>query len=594
MKLADLTQKGIEQFAGAKIYARGHDYYLSGNVSELSYDPDSESISAEVAGTYGDYDVEIEQVDGDMRASCNCPYEGYPCKHMVAVLLSFINHRRVYAQQAVEAKSQKAAIEERIRKLSKDELVAMVMACARKYPDFHRELMVRFEPNQKQTLDTLLKQVSRAFPSIESKSYSTDRIAKELKRILQSVESGEERIRLEVHWAVADSILGELNEYGMDDDALESVLLSALEVLKDILSEKEALAARRREIIDNLMRYYNWGNFGMADAVYDTVMDLCSEKQDFQVVIEKLESRSRSSSYIRGLLASLYHLTGDEEAELAVLERELENGMDYWSLAEYWLRKGDREKAMKIVEEGIEKGKGRKQELYDFLQNDYERRGDYEGLVKLLERKAQRDDLSHGSLRNDPIYQSLKDYYESRSDYHSRLKLLGLCLKRDEIDLSLYKEAEEMLEKKDWVAFEKDLISRLQKQQKDREPIWMAGSGQALKTLAEIYAYREDLKQLFEAVKGEHELLVKYEDSLLPLHPSHYLEEYRARAERLIAGRGRGNYQQAVGYLKRVRTIYRDIQKSSEEWDRYIQGIRENNKNLRALQEELRKEHLIA
>ena len=49
MILVDLTQKGIQQFAGAKIYARGRDYYLSGNISEPSCDPDTKSISAKVA-----------------------------------------------------------------------------------------------------------------------------------------------------------------------------------------------------------------------------------------------------------------------------------------------------------------------------------------------------------------------------------------------------------------------------------------------------------------------------------------------------------------------------------------------------------------
>ena len=472
MKLADLTQKAIEQFAGATIYARGYDYYLSENVSQLIYDPDTESISAEVAGSTGDYDVAIEQVDGHIQASCNCPYDGYPCKHIVAVLLSFINHRLEYCPDVKKAKSRHAAMEEQIRKLSEEELVGMVMACARKYPDFQRELMVRFEPDHKRKLDTLLKQVSRAFPSINSRSYSTDKIAKELNRILQSVESAEKTICLEVHWAVADSILIELNEYGMDDDALETVVVDVLEALKDFLVGSEALAARRREIIDRLMYFFNLGNCGMVDFVYDTVMGLCSEKRDFQAVIEKLESRSRSSSYIRGLLADLYRLIGDERAEQAVLERELKYGSDYWSLAEYWLRQGKREKATGIVEEGIEKGEGRKRELYDFLQQDFEKRGDYVGLANLLDRKVQRNDLSNGSMRADPIYLSLKEYYHSRGEHGSLLKLLQLCLKRNEIDFSLYREAEETLEENDRAAFQKEMLSRLRKEQKDRKSMW--------------------------------------------------------------------------------------------------------------------------
>jgi uncharacterized Zn finger protein len=337
------------------------------------------------------------------------------------------------------------------------------------------------------------------------------------------------------------------------------------------------------------MDYYNWGNFGMVDAVYDTVMDLCSEKRDFQLVIEKLESDSRSSSYTRDELAHLYRSIGDEEAELAVLERELKYGMEYWRLAEYWLRRGERKKATKIVEEGIEKGEGRKQELYDFLQQDYEERGDYGGLAKLIERKVQRDDLLYGSLRNDPIYLRLKEYYRSQGDHRSLLKLFQLRLKRNEIDLDLYREAEEALEENDRTAFEKALISSLRKEQKGRKSVWAVGPDWALQTLAEIYAYKGDLEQLFEAVKGEHELLVQYEDRLLPLHSSHYLEEYRARAERLIAQHGRGNYRQAIEHLKKVRTIYRDMQKRSEEWGRYIREIREKTKTLRAFHEELGK-----
>jgi hypothetical protein len=594
VKLTSLTHKGIQQFAGATIFERGHNYYLSGKVSELSYDPDTESISAEVAGSYGDYNVAIEQVGEEMRATCNCPYDGYPCKHIVAVLLSYINHRRVYSEQAKEEKSRKLTMEKRIRMLSQEELVAMVLEGARKYPDFKRELMVRFGTDPKTTLDTLRKEISRAFPPIESDSYSTGRIAAELRRILQSVETGDERIRIEVHWAVADSILGELNEYGMDDDALEDVLLSCFEVLKKLVAGSEVLAPRRREIIGELMRYYNWGNFGMVDAVFDTVIDLCAEKQDFQVVIEKLESRPKSSSYIRDQLAYLYSLIGDEKAELEVLQRELEYGMDYWHLAEYWLGRGERGKAMEVVQEGIQKGKGRKEELYDFLQQDCQRRSDYDGLAKLLQKKAQRNDLSQGSLSNDPIYQSLKRYYEAKRDYKSRLKLLDMSLKRNEIDLSLYREAEETLEKKDWTAFEQELFHRLLKEQKNSKSTWAVGLIEATRTLAEIHAYKDDLEQLFEVVKGNHELLVEYEDRLLPLHPSHYLKEYLGRAERLISGRGRGNYQQAVDYLKKVRTIYRDLQKSPAEWDHAIREIRENNKNLRALQEELKRAHLIA
>ncbi|MGD9506120.1 MAG: SWIM zinc finger domain-containing protein, partial [Syntrophobacteraceae bacterium] len=89
MKLTGLTREWIREFAGATIYSRGSDYSRSGNVQDIAYDPDAGAIHAVVAGNYGDYDVAIEQADGTIEASCDCPYDGYPCKHIVAVLLSF-------------------------------------------------------------------------------------------------------------------------------------------------------------------------------------------------------------------------------------------------------------------------------------------------------------------------------------------------------------------------------------------------------------------------------------------------------------------------------------------------------------------------
>ncbi|MFP5212101.1 MAG: hypothetical protein ACLGPL_01850, partial [Acidobacteriota bacterium] len=159
------------------------------------------------------------------------------------------------------------------------------------------------------------------------------------------------------------------------------------------------------------------------------------------------------------------------------------------------------------------------------------------------------------------------------------------------IGLDLYREAEETLKKKDWAVFEKELFSRLQEEPKGRNPLLT--SWQRLRTLAEILAHNKDWKRLFKTIKDNHDLLVRYEEHLLTLYPNQYLEAYRAEAEKLIAGRGRGNYMTAVEYLTKVRAIYRALQKRSDGWDRYIRELVETNKSLTALWDELRKAKLI-
>ncbi len=68
--------------------------------------------------------------------------------------------------------------------------------------------------------------------------------------------------------------------------------------------------------------------------------------------------------------------------------------------------------------------------------------------------------------------------------------------------------------------------------------------------------------------------------------PYEAIELYRQYAERLIAMRDRKNYQAACTYLVKVRALYEKLGEG-ETWTSYITGLREQNRNLRALKEEL-------
>src|SRR6266487_602472 len=68
--------------------------------------------------------------------------------------------------------------------------------------------------------------------------------------------------------------------------------------------------------------------------------------------------------------------------------------------------------------------------------------------------------------------------------------------------------------------------------------------------------------------------------------PREAIEIYRQYAERLIAMRGRQNYQQACKYLAKMRVLYEKLAENKE-WSNYITTLREQNRNLRALKEEL-------
>ncbi len=592
MKLESLTEAEVRKFAGATIYERGHEYFSSGMVLVCDYDEANKSLRAEVSGNYGDYEVEIAMEKGKLAASCDCLYDGYPCKHIVAVLLSFIHRQSKFIQSRPAATPKTDKLKTQLAALPHAELVQMILTCAEKYSDFKRELLVRFAPNQKATLDTLLKDVTRAFPRIESRSYSTRAIAKQLKIILKSIEGAEPAMQLEVYWAIADRTLRELNEYGMQDEPLENLAADVLEKLAASFHERPELGERKRVLLAALMDYYLWGNSGMSDALYDAVHALCSERTDYQILIAKLEAKGQNNSYYRSQLANLYAKVGDESARRKMLESNLELGADYWRLAEYWLEKGEHAKAAQIVQAGIDKAEGRLDELYDFMQEYYESGNDYDSIFHLLQKKLAKGNIARWiNLKDDPTYKCLAKHYAAAKNYFGQKQLLELRLHANRIDLELYKDARTNLKPEDWLAFEKELFERLkdlQQKQKTSLALW-SGSSEAEKILTEIYHYKNDEQSLFAVAKPHHDLLLQYEAHLLPQHAEFYAQHYRDEIVRLVKRRGRESYKEAAKLAGAIKKVYVTFLHQPEEWEKFITKLRTEHKALRALQEELRK-----
>jgi Uncharacterized conserved protein len=107
MKLKDITIGFVKQYSGGgAIYQRGEGYYEDGAALEM--DVGEKRISAVVAGT-DDYNVEIIEEDGDISSSCDCPYDGSVCKHVVAVMLEFANNKaKVTSRKRKDGKSRKS------------------------------------------------------------------------------------------------------------------------------------------------------------------------------------------------------------------------------------------------------------------------------------------------------------------------------------------------------------------------------------------------------------------------------------------------------------------------------------------------------
>ena len=106
MSLYDIAEKDVRAIADdSGVLERGYDYYLLGNVASLEVVGDT--LQAEVEGSYAnEYDVMVAvDEDGGIEAECDCPYDGWACKHIVAVLYSWLHDERNTSEAAEEEPS---------------------------------------------------------------------------------------------------------------------------------------------------------------------------------------------------------------------------------------------------------------------------------------------------------------------------------------------------------------------------------------------------------------------------------------------------------------------------------------------------------
>lgn len=84
--------------------------------------------------------------------------------------------------------------------------------------------------------------------------------------------------------------------------------------------------------------------------------------------------------------------------------------------------------------------------------------------------------------------------------------------------------------------------------------------------------------------QGTYEVLVA--DAAAADYPDEAVRLYKHLADHLIAARGRTNYQSAAEYLRRAKGAL-ERHDRADDWTSLISGVREQNKSLRALKEEL-------
>lgn len=578
--IPSISQDDIERWVGSPSFQRGQAYYDQGMIFKAHLK--GQTFQARCHGSQ-DASYQVQATLGSKQivsADCSCPVgAGGRCKHVAALLLTWLNSPELFQ----ESESISAALDKR----SKDELIALILLMLEREPDLEVLLDLPLPGTKSSSIpldpQMVRKQVDLAFENPNGDWGWADpyNISRDLKPLFDLATQNEEQENYENAAIIYETIANTALEYSdaiLQDEGgrLGGALWDCIEGLGECLPNLTD-SERREGILRTLFDIFSWdvmyaGGIGISDDVPDKMIEQANPEER-QLIIEWIQSilptgDSWSDDYRRQILGGF---------QIALQEDQLDDEA-FLALCRQTGRVHDLVDRLLSLNRVDEVARGAHQA------SDYQ-------LLTLADIFVQ---YGHGPLaqslirtRNETSSDSrltgwLKAYAEKGGDFAQALDLAGkLFWMRPSINA--YVEMRRLAE-------QLDLWKELRAETQDR----LAERGE-FSFLTEIYLDEGQIDLALASLEQarstsrwgvSNSLILQVAEAARQERPLQSIRLYLDVVQHLIAIRGRGNYAQAAGYLTQVQNIYRRLGDLAG-WQRLITNLREENRNLRALQDEL-------
>jgi uncharacterized Zn finger protein len=582
-----LTEKVIKQRVGERSFQRGRDYFESDAVFDCRRQ--GEWLKARCRGQSSDYYVVSARIaDGQIKeAECHCPVgSGGNCKHVAALLLTWLH--------APEEFRETAPLEERLSKCSKSRLIELIGQMIEHEPELDSWLELALPtvtPSGKGEVvkpDAYRHQAVAAFSQAGHGWGADADVTAALESLKKIGDQFLSRKNVESAVAVYRGILeGFVSEYESLRDESGDVCVVAGECIASLgeclprLAEgSEARESVLRALFDVLRFDIDFGGIGVSDEAPEILAEQSTATERATIagwIREELQTgRDLGSNWERQSWGSLLLDFAEEpEDDETYLEHCRKFGLTS-ALVERLLERGRLEEALREIRSA----------------SDYDLMGLSDQLIAHkhvdLAHTLVRDRLSASEegRNNWQLREWLKRFYQSRKNWQALLEL-DVEEFRGQPSLAQYQEIRKLATKlKTWDMPRSELLSSVPHDSND---------------LIRIYLDEGNVDQAilhWESRAGKRRIVVDWDRIDLEVaqaaeksHPETALEIYHAEVERLIFARGRQNYESACQFLKKIRALLK-TSSHGDGWEDYISRLREENRSLRALHEELRKARL--
>ncbi len=617
-----LTWDDLEAWVGSRIVGRGRNYQHSGFVRGLARTSDG-GLLAWVDGTET-YATRVDFIEDELISDCTCPYWA-DCKHAVAVVLEYLDHlekgRRVpkadpndgrillledddgddsphfydeipvYVEDEFPRTELKADLELALNKMTKIQLIELVIELAERFPDVAMELKERHEiasGNVKNLIKELRREIKRVSSEPgwqnywDGEGYTPDysRVHSKLKRLLASgcadevLELGKELMEAGVRQVEMSDDEGETaNEIASCmPEVFTALARSSLSGSDQILWAVEATLSD------------GYGLFAEAENFFERKFD----KLDWSLAADRLLARLKKykptgskkddtfSAFYRDRITDetirALEMAGRKDEIIPLCEQEAEKTGSYVRLVK-WLRKMRRNEAAEAaIRKGILSVGGRWPGIAADLRNQFR---------EIRQKKGNWTTVA--AIRVDEFIEDPSTYFYK--DLQKAARKADVWPEVRESILHYLETGGLPSKKKSWPLPDAELPP-IKKRRKDTFPMVDVLLDVALyeKRTADVLAwYKKDRAQRpgwnWHGRKDD-----EVADAVKKEFPEHAVEIWKQLAERQIALVKPAAYREAAVFLRKIRRLLKQ-QEKDKEWESYLEKLRQEHFRKRRLME---------
>ncbi|MBI5001253.1 MAG: SWIM zinc finger family protein [Euryarchaeota archaeon] len=330
---AKLKKTDIKRLSPEQIDERGRNYYKQNRVKNPTVQ--NKVMRADVVGT-DRYRVEITAEGNtpyELELSCDCPYQGGICKHVVAVLYTWIESPKSFTH----SKDKK----NELRSLNREQLVKILSNILEDNPELQLtvELYSKLELGRPSDVSKIKKEIDTLFSSDYIEYKAVPNFIKELRRIRKIAENimdgGDFNGAFEILVHIVEACT---RKGGMVDDSsgrLGEFLGGAVNICADCFPNVMNTEELKQKFLHKVFDMYLERHIVYEDNIGDFLLQCFKDELDFleKHALERLEEiarvagspkkKSHEKYLLVRLLLDIYEEMGDIEKYIALCKRNI-------------------------------------------------------------------------------------------------------------------------------------------------------------------------------------------------------------------------------------------------------------------------------